>query len=78
MACIKAVPFEPAKPYEEGIIRTSTVFKLKGMEIQVVVLTDLDKLDCPRDRRRAYVVMSRAKYAFYVLGQQVALLVVVA
>jgi superfamily I DNA and/or RNA helicase len=39
------------------------------MESHVVVLTDLDKLNSPRDRRRAYVGMSRAKYALYVLGQ---------
>jgi hypothetical protein len=37
------------------------------------VLTDLDKLDSPRDRRRTYVGMSRAKYALYVLGSPTAL-----
>jgi hypothetical protein len=73
LAGLKAVPFDPAKPYEEGTIRTSTVFKFKGMESHVVVLTDLDKLDSPRDRRRAYVGMSRAKYALYVLGARGAL-----
>ncbi len=60
--------YDPAKPYEEGTFRTSTVFKFKGMESHVIVLTDLDKLDSPRDRRRAYVGMSRAKYALCVLG----------
>jgi UvrD-like helicase C-terminal domain/Nuclease-related domain len=70
---LKAVPYDPAKPYEEGTIRTSTVFKFKGMESHVVVLTDLDKLDTPRDRRRAYVGMSRAKYALYTLGSPSAL-----
>jgi len=65
---IRAVPYDPAKPYQEGTLRTSTVFKFKGMESHVVVLTDLDKLDTPRDRRRAYVGMSRAKYALYLLG----------
>jgi hypothetical protein len=73
LAGLKAVPFDPAKPYEEGTIRTSTVFKFKGMESHVVVLTDLDKLDSPRDRRRTYVGMSRAKYALYVLGSPTAL-----
>ena len=70
---LKAVPYDPAMPYEEGTLRTSTVFKFKGMESHVVVLTDLDKLDTPRDRRRAYVGMSRAKYALYVLGNATAL-----
>jgi hypothetical protein len=73
LAGLKAVPFDPAKPYEEGTIRTSTVFKFKGMESHVVVLTDLDKLDSPRDRRRTYVGMSRGKYALYVLGSPTAL-----
>jgi hypothetical protein len=65
---LKAVPYDPTKPYEEGTLRTSTVFKFKGMESHVIVLTDLDKLDSPRDRRRAYVGMSRAKYSLYLLG----------
>jgi hypothetical protein len=73
LAGLKAVPFDPAKLYEEGTIRTSTVFKFKGMESHVVVLTDLDKLDSPRDRRRTYVGMSRAKYALYTLGSPSAL-----
>jgi superfamily I DNA/RNA helicase len=64
------VPFDPAKPYEEGAIRTSTVFKFKGMESHVVVLTDLDKLDSPRDRRRTYVGMSRAKYALFLIATE--------
>ncbi len=73
LAGLKAVPFDLAKPYEEGTIRTSTVFKFKGMESHVVVLTDLDKLDSPRDRRRTYVGMSRAKYALYLLGVRAAI-----
>ena len=72
------MPFDPAKPYEEGTIRTSTVFKFKGMESHVVVLTDLDKLESPRDRRRTYVGMSRAKYALYLLGSERALQLVIA
>lgn len=43
------------------------------MECHVIVLADLYKLDSSRDRRRAYVSMSRAKYALYVLGIQPAL-----
>jgi hypothetical protein len=78
LAGLKAVPFDPAKPYEEGTIRTSTVFKFKGMESHVVVLTDLDKLDSPRDRRRTYVGMSRAKYALYLLGSESTLQLVIA
>jgi hypothetical protein len=76
LAGLKAVPFDPAKPYEEGTLRTSTVFKFKGMESHVIVLTDMDKLDSPRDRRRAYVGMSRAKYALYLLGESEVLAVI--
>ena len=43
------------------------------MESHVIVLADLDKLDSPHDRRRAYVGMPRAKYALYVLGHSDAL-----
>lgn len=75
---LKAVPYDPAKPYEEGTLRTSTVFKFKGMESHVIVLTDLDRLDTLRDRRRAYVGMSRAKYALYLLGSEAALQLVIA
>ena len=75
---LKAVPYDPAKPYEEGTIRTSTVFKFKGMENHVIVLTDLDKLNSPRDRRRAYVGISRAKYALYLLCSDAALQLVIA
>jgi hypothetical protein len=75
LAGLKAVPFDPAKPYEEGTIRSSTVFKFKGMESHVVVLTDLDKLDSPRDRRRAYVGISRQVSAIC-LGQLEALAVI--
>jgi hypothetical protein len=73
LAGLRAVSFDPAKPCEEGTLRTSTVFKFKGMESHVVVLTDLDKLESPRDRRRAYVGMSRAKYALFLLGARVAI-----
>jgi hypothetical protein len=78
LAGLKAVPYDPARPYEEGTIRTSTVFKFKGLESHIVVLTDLDKLDSPRDRRRTYVGMSRAKYALYLLGSERALQLVIA
>ena len=67
---LKAVPYDPAQPHEEGTLRTSTVFKFKGMESHVIVLTDLDKLDSPHDRRRAYVGMSRAKYALFLIATE--------
>ena len=56
---------EAARP---GVIRVSTVAKAKGLEAHAVVLADLDRLATERERRAAYVGMSRAKYALYVLA----------
>ena len=69
----RLVPYDANAPYEEGTIRTSTVFKFKGMESHVVILMDVDALATTRDRRKAYVGMTRAKYDLYVLGQPEAL-----
>jgi ATP-dependent exoDNAse (exonuclease V) beta subunit len=46
------------------------------MESHVVVLTDVDTLATARDRRKAYVGMTRAKYDLFVLGQPEALAVI--
>ena len=72
-AGFRLVPYDANMPYEEGTIRTSTVFKFKGMESHVVILMDVDALATTRDRRKAYVGMTRAKYDLYVLGQPEAL-----
>jgi len=56
------VPYDPVAPAVPGAIRATTVFKFKGMESHVVVLTDLDQMETLRDRRKAYVGMSRARY----------------
>ena len=55
----------PALP---GHLRVSTVAKAKGLEAHAVVLVDLDRLTVERERRAAYVGMSRAKYALYLLA----------
>jgi hypothetical protein len=72
-AGFRLVPYDANAPYEEGTLRTSTVFKFKGMESHVVILMDVDALATTRDRRKAYVGMTRAKYDLYVLGQPEAL-----
>jgi hypothetical protein len=74
----RLVPYDANAPYEAGTIRTSTVFKFKGMESHVVILTDVDALTTTRDRRKAYVGMTRAKYDLYVLGQPEALALITA
>jgi hypothetical protein len=72
LAGLRLVPFEPSRPYVPGTLRTSTVFKFKGMESYAVVLADLDSLATERDRRKAYVGISRAKYALYILASPAA------
>ena len=72
VAGLRLVPYDPSVPYEPGTLRTSTVFKFKGMESHAVVLVDLDSLATERERRKAYVGMSRAKYALYVLASPTA------
>jgi len=74
----RLVPYDANAPYEAGTIRTSTVFKFKGMESHVVILMDVDALTTTRDRRKAYVGMTRAKYDLYVLGQPEALALITA
>ena len=72
LAGLRLVPFDPSRPYVPGTLRTSTVFKFKGMESYAVVLADLDSLATERDRRKAYVGISRAKYALYILASPAA------
>lgn len=68
LAGLRLVPYDPASRHEPGTLRTSTVFKFKGMESHAVVLVDVDSLATERERRKAYVGMTRAKYALYVLA----------
>jgi ATP-dependent exoDNAse (exonuclease V) alpha subunit len=55
-------------PRTPGAIRATSIFKFKGMESHVVIITDMDKLDTLRDRRKAYVGMSRARYKLYLIA----------
>lgn len=61
-------PYEATQPAKPGVIRTSSVFKFKGLEAHTVILTDLDSLAELRDRRKAYVGITRARYRLFVLG----------
>ena len=70
LAGLRVVSYDPSRAYEEGTIRVSTVFKFKGMESHAVILTDIDSLGSVRDRRKAYVGMSRAKYALYLIAKE--------
>jgi hypothetical protein len=62
------IPFDPLAPRVPGAIRATTVFKFKGMESHVVIVTDMDKLETLRDRRKAYVGMSRARYKLFLIA----------
>jgi len=62
------VPYDPVAPHVPGAIRATSVFKFKGMESHIVILTDLDQLATVRDRRKAYVGMSRARYKLFLIA----------
>jgi len=61
-------PYDVTKPASPGVVRTSSVYKFKGMESHVVILVDVDHLDDERTRRKAYVGMTRARYKLIILG----------
>ena len=67
------VPYDPVAQPLTGAIRATSVFKFKGMESHVVILTDLDSLETLRDRRKAYVGMSRARYQLYLIASPAAI-----
>lgn len=68
LAGCRLAPFDSLRPAAPGELRTDTVGRFKGMESHAVVLTDLDRLATEREVRAAYVGMSRAKYALYILA----------
>lgn len=68
LAGCRLAPFDSLRPAEPGELRVDTVGRFKGMEAHAVVLVDLDRLETERERRAAYVGMSRAKYALYLLA----------
>ena len=67
------VPYDPLAPRVPGAIRATSVFKFKGVESHVVIVTDLDQVETLRDRRKAYVGMSRARYKLYLIATEAAL-----
>jgi hypothetical protein len=67
------VPYDPVAPRVPGAIRATSIFKFKGMESHVVIVTDLDQVETLRDRRKAYVGMSRARYKLYLIATEAAL-----
>lgn len=68
LAGLVPVPFDSLRPAAAGELRTDTVGRFKGMESHAVVLVDVDRLETERELRAAYVGMSRAKYALYILA----------
>lgn len=61
-------PYDVTQPTKPGVIRISSVFKFKGMESHAVILVDVDDLKELRDRRKAYVGITRARYRLFVIG----------
>lgn len=67
IAGLKPVPFDPTLTAESGQIRFSSVYRFKGLEAKVIILADIDELSSVEARREAYVGMSRANSALYVV-----------
>ncbi len=60
VAGLALVRYDPKAAPQSGQIRYSSVFRFKGLEAKVVVLTDVDELKSTAGRMAAYVGMSRA------------------
>ena len=50
-----------------GYSGLSSVFKYKGLENDIIILTDVTSLHSDRDRSQLYTAMSRAKHQLYML-----------
>jgi hypothetical protein len=61
------VRYDSSVPQKPDTIRYSSVFRFKGLEAEIIILTDLRDLKSDNGRMAAYVGMSRAKSALYVL-----------
>lgn len=59
--------FDSRHPVPDGSIRFSSVFRFKGLESKIIVLTDVRDLSSEIGRMAAYVGMSRARSVLFIL-----------
>ncbi len=64
---LRLVPYDPRQPARAGQLRHSSIFRFKGLEAKVIILTDIEDLDAENSRMEAYVGMSRANSALYTI-----------
>ena len=61
------VRYDASVPGPPAAIRYSSVFRFKGLESKIIILTDVRDLKSANGRMAAYVGMSRANSALYIL-----------
>ncbi len=66
------LPYKLTTPRPDGVIRSTSIFRFKGLESSIVVLTDLSDLHSDEGRMAAYVGMSRACSVLYILLSKIA------
>jgi superfamily I DNA/RNA helicase len=63
----KRIRYKVDDELSNAAIRSASVYRFKGLEAKIIVLTDLHDLRSEEGRMAAYVGMSRATSALYVL-----------
>lgn len=61
------VRYDSRRPAQPDSIRYSSVFRFKGLESKIIILTDMHDLRSEAGRMAAYVGMSRANSALFIL-----------
>ena len=61
------VPYTVIDSMPGEVIRSSSIYRFKGLESSIIVLTDINDLKSNEGRMAAYVGMSRASSALYIL-----------
>jgi DNA polymerase III delta prime subunit len=67
---VRDTPRGPVADLKSSKIRYATVHRFKGLEARAVVLTDIEKLETPRERDLFYVGATRATQRLVVLAHE--------
>jgi hypothetical protein len=67
---VRATPRGPVTDLKSAKIKYATIHRFKGLEARAVVLTDIERLDSPRERDLFYVGVTRATQRLIVLAHE--------
>ena len=67
---MRATPRGPVADLKSNKIKYASVHRFKGLEAQAVVLTDIERLDTPRERDLFYIGATRATQRLIVLANE--------